>query len=1179
MSEEEEQFAILNPKLIESENIFRFNPDCVRKRANFGPSKSSYLFDSVFRAEEKQKQQTGGVSTPNSTARSVSTRSSSSSSSSSRSRKSSSDEDSDEDSDDDDEAKRYYHSLNVAESEKEYMLPYLTPEIIEYYSPKLKALLEKIKEQDERDKKTDKRLYKHFIFTDLKTGPHGAKIIATALQDIFHSPLAYSSEYDSKKEKWSKITMLSDNELQKTPYQNHVLLSSVSVYQQPIPVKTRKEILQRFNQRPDNIYGRNVRFIIMDSGFKEGIDLFDIKYVHVFEQQSTLADLKQVIGRGTRTCGQQGLKFHPTQGWPLHVQIYDATFPEELRFRFFGATTAHELYMKALGIDMRLYNLAMEMEDACKEGAVDSELNRSVHEFSIPPRSRSHSRSRSNSQSGGRPSSSESMESMLLMDATVPATDSLVELLLAESEPPATHEAMQKYVRDKFSQYKWPPVKMENLCEEAPNVPISPSPSKKSPSMIGGSKIIQYTPTQAFVSNYFVPENNRKGMLFWHSVGTGKTCSAIATATHSFEKEGYTILWVTRTTLRNDIWKNMFDLVCHEQIQERIQQNTQIPKEQKDRLKLLSKSWSIRPMSYKQFTNLVSQKNSLYAALVKKNGKEDPLRKTLLIIDEAHKLYGGGDLSSIERPDMKKLQEAIQHSYSHSGKDSVRLILMTATPITTSPLEMVQLVNLFKPSHSHIPDDIDRFSLVYLNQEGRFTPQGRKIFLDHISGHISYLNREKDARVFSQPVIQHVNVPIVTQEQYETYDYAISSKVIQNQQKIERELVNIQKEQIEKTRKQLQGVSQKSFEFLDKKCAPITDARQKKVCNALKRRTAKKIMESVRTRNQIIRDTIKVAMGKIEKLAEKRKDLKEAQETAKLFQAKQERYKNSAFHNIDSTCRESTVANVLEPLDLYKKHQEEIAVYKKHMEQTKKDQQQAMKESRTQFQNARKEIFTQSKNVQDSPQRRNLQEQMKNLILAQKQKEKNQMAQNKKINESMASNFEEVKKNRREYVKETLKNYRSYLKKTAKLKRDEQKQKEKVEKVAKIFQEVAEIQEDELRKEAEKATEEFEEDLHDEIGAIITAEEDKKAEKEQKAAEKKQAQADAKIQKLREKDAQKKEKEAAKEHAKTQKLREKEAQKKEKEAAKEHAKTQKLREKEAQKQAQKDAKAAAKRVK
>jgi hypothetical protein len=59
-------------------------------------------------------------------------------------------------------------------------------------------------------------------------------------------------------------------------------------------------------------------------------------------------------------------------------------------------------------------------------------------------------------------------------------------------------------------------------------------------------------------------------MLLFHSVGTGKTCTAIATATTSFEKEGYNILWVTRHTLINDIWKNMFNQVCHIGLRDKI---------------------------------------------------------------------------------------------------------------------------------------------------------------------------------------------------------------------------------------------------------------------------------------------------------------------------------------------------------------------------------------------------------------------------------------------------------------------------------------------------------------------------------------------------------------------------------------------------------------------------------
>jgi len=59
------------------------------------------------------------------------------------------------------------------------------------------------------------------------------------------------------------------------------------------------------------------------------------------------------------------------------------------------------------------------------------------------------------------------------------------------------------------------------------------------------------------IQEYFTPKSAYKGLLLWHSTGTGKTCSGISIATKSFEKEDYTIIWVTRSTLRGDIWKNI----------------------------------------------------------------------------------------------------------------------------------------------------------------------------------------------------------------------------------------------------------------------------------------------------------------------------------------------------------------------------------------------------------------------------------------------------------------------------------------------------------------------------------------------------------------------------------------------------------------------------------------------
>jgi len=203
------------------------------------------------------------------------------------------------------------------------------------YSPKLSALMSKIAELDRSDKKTHGKLFKHFIFSDLKSGTYGAKMLASAfISKGYH--LGYGASLKAKggaeiivaeddaekkrsRKRYNKMELLSDRTLERTANNNFYMMCSVSVYDQPITVVMKKTMLSKFNQRPENVQGDLVRFIILDSGFKEGIDLFDIKYIHIFEPSVVASDQKQVIGRGTRTCGQKGLEFHPTQGWPLQI--------------------------------------------------------------------------------------------------------------------------------------------------------------------------------------------------------------------------------------------------------------------------------------------------------------------------------------------------------------------------------------------------------------------------------------------------------------------------------------------------------------------------------------------------------------------------------------------------------------------------------------------------------------------------------------------------------------------------------------------------------------------------------------------------------------------------------------------------------------------------------------------
>lgn len=681
-------------------------------------------------------------------------------------------------------------------------------------SPKLVELIKTIREIDAQDLKKHDKLFKHVIYTDIRKSASGAKMIATGL-----SSAGFINCYD----KSLKIKDVS--ELSKNKNKNFALLSSVAVYGKPFPVTLKKNILSTYNERPDNIHGENIRIIVLDQGFKEGIDIFDVKYMHLFEPLITNADEKQAIGRGTRFCGQKGLDFHKTDGWPLHVFKYDILLDMDDQYK---AETLSALFIQNSGIDVNKLNFAKELESISRYGAVDNELTANIHKFTgtvasstaTPDSSSTSSRKTQNSANAFVPNSRSSIKGPVpvatrpsVSKNTTAVTDikeyikyrhtptNLVtkitnrtksqkqskassvpvpkllrtsqyvakknntlggyvdieskewdgagikgkkkkgkNLFLAKAPVKAkSFIQMRKYIREHFMKYKWDNIKFENKCDSQDEVK---------------SRIVTYTPTQDFVSKYFTNASASKGLLLWHSVGTGKTCSAIAIASNGFEPHGYTILWVTRHTLKADVWKNMYGSVCSAVLRRRIEAGENIPEEVKrNPLKYLSSSWII-PISYKQFTNMLLEKNDIYRMMKKRNGSEDPLKKTLVIIDEVHKLYSA-DLPSAERPNVNVLKAKIQHSYKHSGKNSVRLLLMSATPYTSDPMDLIKILNLMS-DEKQMPESFEEFSKEYLDENSIFTDTGAVKYLDNISSYISYLNREKDIRQFSYPVFYNV---------------------------------------------------------------------------------------------------------------------------------------------------------------------------------------------------------------------------------------------------------------------------------------------------------------------------------------------------------------------------------------------------------------------------------------
>ena len=276
-------------------------------------------------------------------------------------------------------------------------------------------------------------------------------------------------------------------------------------------------------------------------------------------------------------------------------------------------------------------------------------------------------------------------------------------------------DEFNKEVYKKFNQFKWKQPSITNLC---------------------GKKFRTHQ-TQEFVANYF-SKDNPNGLFLYHSVGSGKTISGMELVKKFQEQYNYSVIWVTRTSLKEDLHKA---------------------------LKFVHPPNPFLVYSYKQFSNICSGSGKNYEGLVKIKGKVDILHNTLLIIDESHKLYSTEQLKAQEKHEIKAIEQKIFDSYVRSKENSVKVVLMSATPITQDFLEFVKMMNLLiADKNRRFPTNHSDFKQTYLNESGEFSKNGADTFKEQLKGIVSYIDMTKDPRKFVQVQYYELFVPISSKE-------------------------------------------------------------------------------------------------------------------------------------------------------------------------------------------------------------------------------------------------------------------------------------------------------------------------------------------------------------------------------------------------------------------------------
>jgi hypothetical protein len=286
----------------------------------------------------------------------------------------------------------------------------------------------------------------------------------------------------------------------------------------------------------------------------------------------------------------------------------------------------------------------------------------------------------------------------------------------------------------------------------------------------------EYTSAQKFVSQFMSPNTPYNGMLLYHGVGVGKTCSAILAAESFLQLSPKNKVYILAPpAIQAGFYRTIFDSSRIKFGNESDEQNqhdgctgnryldlTQslYERDKKDielRVnRLINKRYSI--MGYVAFRNMVRDILSQIPSTLSPERKQQQ-RVTLLqralsgcffIVDEAHNLR---DVSETE-DDIDQVDDVGDRSDASAGKklapmlrevlktcEGIKLMLMSATPMYNNYKEIVSLLNLLLYVDKVDESELLRESDIVFDKEV-LTPESEAKIVKVANGHVSFMRGE-----------------------------------------------------------------------------------------------------------------------------------------------------------------------------------------------------------------------------------------------------------------------------------------------------------------------------------------------------------------------------------------------------------------------------------------------------
>lgn len=298
------------------------------------------------------------------------------------------------------------------------------------------------------------------------------------------------------------------------------------------------------------------------------------------------------------------------------------------------------------------------------------------------------------------------------------------------SYPNIDDENFQKIIANKFKQYK-----------------ITKNPSFRE---LCFPKEYQLQKPQLFVSQFINKKTPYKGLLVFHKIGVGKTCAAIRIA-EEWDKKVIVVLPASLTgnfykELRSECTGNNYVTKKDREILKDLSSNDYNDIIEKVHKKI-DKKYDI--YSYNKFVNLLKN-------------KKIKLDDTLLIIDEIQNVIS----------EKGEFYNTIYKNILKAPK-SLRIVLLSATPIFDKPSEIALTLNLLRPK-LELPIGNEFIETFVTKQNNNYTMRNKTLFEKLTKGLISYYPGAPEY-AFPEKKIKIVKC-VMSNYQYQTYSAIVSKE-------------------------------------------------------------------------------------------------------------------------------------------------------------------------------------------------------------------------------------------------------------------------------------------------------------------------------------------------------------------------------------------------------------------